>query len=186
MLPLGTPAPPFSLNDPSGRTYSFDDLSRDHTATVVMFICNHCPYVQHIATTLGTSAHQWAAIGVAIAAVNPNDFSRYEDDSPAAMAAYAKSVGWEFPYLIDENQSTAIAYKAACTPDFYLFDGDHRLVYRGQFDGSRPSNDIPPSGTDLDRAIRSVIEGSPVDKNQIPSLGCSIKWKPGNEPKWAP
>lgn len=186
MLELGTSAPPFSLPDAHGVTHAFDDIAAGRHATLVMFICNHCPYVRHIADVLGQRSTQWMDAGVAVVAVNPNDAERYPDDSPEAMLAYAAEVGWRFPYLIDADQSVAVAYRAACTPDFFLFDADRRLVYRGQFDSARPSNDTPVTGDDLDAAITASLSGRPPTEEQIPSLGCSIKWKPEAEPEWSP
>jgi thiol-disulfide isomerase/thioredoxin len=151
---------------------------------VVAFLSNHCPYVRHIAREVGLVAGRFARKGVAVIGVMPNDVDRYPDDAPAEMVRFARSVGWDFPYLYDESQAVALAYRAACTPDFYAFDADSRLVYRGQFDGARPSNDVPVTGKDLRAAVDAVLAGDRPSESQLPSLGCSIKWKPGAEPDW--
>jgi peroxiredoxin len=184
MLPLGTHAPVFSLPDGTGRDWSSVDLVEGAPATVVAFLSNHCPYVRHIARELGLVAGRFARKGVAVLGVMPNDVERYPDDAPAEMVRYARSVGWDFPYLYDETQAVAVAYRAACTPDFYVFDAGMHLVYRGQFDGSRPSNEVPVTGTDLRRAVDAILEGHAPDEAQMPSMGCSIKWRPGAEPEW--
>lgn len=177
MLPLGTVAPGFALPDPEGNVVSLDDVAEGAKGVVVAFVCNHCPYVQHVAEVLGALAAEWAAIGVTTVAINPNDAEAYPDDSPERMATQGPAWGWEFPYLVDEGQDVARAYDAACTPDLYLFDADRRLVYRGQFDSSRPGNGEPVTGADLDAAVRAVAAGRPVEGDQRPSIGCSIKWK---------
>jgi peroxiredoxin len=184
MLAPGTPAPPFSLPDTDGRAVSLDD-ARGAPALLVMFICNHCPYVKHLRPALARLAHDYAPRGVAVVAINANDAVRYPADSPEAMRQEKEAAEYTFPYLYDETQEVAKAYGAACTPDFFLFDGDLRLVYRGQFDDSRPGNDVPVTGHDLRTAIDLVLQGEPVPAAQKPSIGCSIKWKPGNEPGYA-
>ena len=184
MMPLGTEAPDFRLPDTAGKTVSLSDF-RDAPALLVMFLCNHCPFVQHVAGELAALSRDLPAHGVTMVAISSNDVAAYPADSPEAMAAEAARQGWAFPYLYDEDQSVAAAYRAACTPDFFLFDGDHRLVYRGQLDASRPGNGLPVTGTDLRAAVDAVVAGRPVPEDQRPSLGCNIKWKPGNEPEYA-
>jgi peroxiredoxin len=181
MLELGTPAPAFALPDTEGRTYSLDDF-RQANALLVMFICNHCPFVKHIRGALAQLGRDYGPAELAIAAINANDAETYPRDGPAAMKAEKADAGYPFPYLYDESQQTAAAYRAACTPDFFLFDGERRLVYRGQFDASRPGNGVPVTGGDLRGAIDAVLAGRPVAAGQVPSIGCGIKWKPGNEP----
>jgi peroxiredoxin len=181
MLPLGTEAPTFSLPDPSGTVHSLRRES-DAPATVVMFICNHCPYVQHIRPTLAAVTKRLLDRGVEVFGIQSNDVASYPADAPDRMAAEAQEFGYAFPYLFDESQEVAKAYRAACTPDFYVFDRGQRLAYRGQFDDSRPANDRPVTGEDLEAAVTAVVEGRAVPAPQRPSLGCSIKWKPGNEP----
>jgi peroxiredoxin len=183
MLPLGTKAPDFRLPDTSGTMVSLADCSRA-PALVVMFICNHCPYVKHIRAGLAQLARDYLPRGVAMVGISSNDVANYPDDSPAKMAEEVKAAGYVFPYLYDETQAVAKAYHAACTPDLYLFDKDQRLVYRGQLDDSRPSNGIPVTGKDLRAALDAVLAGKPVSANQKPSIGCNIKWKPGNEPEY--
>jgi peroxiredoxin len=184
MLPLGTPAPNFSLTDPSGNTYSLQDFA-DARALLVMFICNHCPYVIHIQQVLAEKMKDYQTRGVAVVAINANDVAHYPDDRPGKMASEAERLGYTFPYLFDETQETAKAYRAACTPDFFLFDGRQRLVYRGQFDGSRPGNNVPVTGEDLTDAVEAVLAGNDIPAaGQIPSMGCNIKWKRGNEPDY--
>lgn len=183
MLPLGTAAPDFRLPDTEGRTVSLADF-RDAPALVVVFMCNHCPYVKHIREGLAQFARDYLAKGVAIVGINSNDVANYPDDSPARMAEERRTYGYVFPYLYDESQTIAKAYRAACTPDFYVFDRDRKLVYRGQFDDSRPGNNVPVTGADLRAAVDAVLAGRPVSDQQKPSLGCNIKWKPGNEPDY--
>ncbi|HPZ98737.1 MAG TPA: thioredoxin family protein [Phycisphaerae bacterium] len=183
MLPLGTKAPSFSLPDVDGRMVSLEDFS-DAPALLVMFICNHCPYVKHIRAALAEFCREYQAKGLAVVGINSNDAEKYPDDSPAKMKEEVAAVGYTFPYLFDETQQVARAYQAACTPDFFLFDRDRRLVYRGQFDDSRPSNGKPLTGADLRAAVDAVLAGKPVPSRQIPSAGCNIKWKPGNEPDY--
>ena len=185
MLALGTSAPAFTLeNAVDGRFISLADLA-DDTALLVMFICNHCPFVQHVQGELGRLAGDYAPRGLAIVAINSNDLEKYPQDGPDYMKKLALSEGWEFPFLVDETQEVAKSYKAACTPDFFLFDAGRRLVYRGQLDDSRPSNSVPVDGADLRAAIDSVLRGKQVSADQIPSMGCNIKWKPGNEPAYS-
>ncbi len=181
MLPLGTQAPDFSLPDTAGRAVSLRDLSGPE-GLLVMFICNHCPYVKLVAPELARLGPEYLAKGFSIAAISANDAERYPDDGPAKMAEEARQRGYAFPYLYDESQSVAKAYRAACTPDFFLFDPNRRLVYRGQFDDSRPGNGVPVTGADLRRAMEQLLSGSTMASKQRPSVGCNIKWKPGNEP----
>ena len=183
MLPLGTKAPPFRLPDPQGKWVSSDDF-KDAPALLVAFICNHCPYVKHIRSRFAELAKEYQTKGVGVVAINSNDADNYPDDAPEKMAEEVKQVGYTFPYLYDESQEVAKAYRAACTPDFYLFDRDRRLVYRGQFDDSRPGNGRPVTGADLRAALDAVLAGQPVPSNQRPSLGCNIKWKRGNAPDY--
>jgi len=184
MLELGTPAPAFALSDPSGRTYTLDEF-REAPALLVAFICNHCPYVKHIADGLAGFAREYGARGLAIVAISANDAEAYPADAPPAMAEVALRHGFTFPYLHDESQAAALAYQAVCTPDFFLFDRDRRLAYRGQFDDSRPNSGIPVTGAALRAAADAVLSGRPVPGEQFPSVGCSIKWKAGNAPDWA-
>lgn len=183
MLPLGTKAPDFALVNVDGRTIRRDDL-RGAPALVVMFICNHCPFVKHLAAGLAEFGRRYAARGVAVVAINSNDSSTHPDDSPERMVHEAEERGYVFPYLYDEDQTVAEAYRAACTPDFYVFDADQCLVYRGQFDASRPGNGIPVTGADLSAAVDAVLAGRPVAEVQRPSIGCNIKWRAGNEPEY--
>lgn len=184
MLPLGTIAPDFSLPDTTGKTVSLADFA-NAPALLVAFICNHCPYVKHIQRGFADFAREYQPRGLAIVAINANDVQNYPDDSPARMAQEARRAGYTFPYLFDETQAVAKAYRAACTPDFFLFDRQRRLVYRGQFDGSRPGNNVPVTGSDLRRAADAALSGQPVPADQKPSMGCNIKWKPGNAPDYA-
>jgi len=183
MLALGTHAPNFALPDTEGRMVSVRDFD-GAPALLVMFMCNHCPYVKHIRTALAALAREVQARGVAVVGINSNDIEAYPDDSPARMKEEAASAGYAFPYLFDENQEVARAYRSACTPDFFVFDRERRLAYRGQFDDSRPGNGIPVTGEDLRTALDAVLAGRPLSGQQRPSIGCSIKWKPGNEPFW--
>jgi len=184
MLPLGTEAPDFRLPDPSGRLVARDDLA-DAKGFLVAFICNHCPYVKHIRTGLAAFARDYAARGLAIVAINSNDVATHPEDAPPRMAEESKRVGYIFPYLYDETQAVAKAYRAACTPDFFLFDRARRLVYRGQFDASRPGNSVRVTGRDLRAAADAVLAGRVVAGEQTPGIGCNIKWKPGREPDYA-
>ena len=184
MPELGLPAPDFSLPDPSGRIYSLQDF-KDAKALLVVFMCNHCPFVIHLREALAAFATEYQAKGLAMVGINANDATSHPDDSPALMAEEIRRAGYTFPYLFDETQQTAMAYQAACTPDFFLYDGDRKLVYRGQFDGSRPGNDVPVSGADLRAAVDALLAGQAIAEQQTPSLGCNIKWRPGNEPDYA-
>lgn len=184
MLALGTEAPDFSLPEPAtGRTISLDDF-REAPAVVVMVLSNHCPFVQHIAAGLADFARDYKARGIAVVAINANDVSKYPDDHPDRMVEEVRLRGYTFPYLFDESQEVVKAYRAACTPDFFLFDAERRLVYRGQFDSSRPSLDAPVTGADLRAACDALLRGRTPDAEQMPSVGCNIKWKPGNAPEW--
>lgn len=183
MVPLGTQAPSFSLPDTEGKTVSLDDY-KSAPALLVVFLCNHCPFVKHILPGFVPLAHEYGQRGVGIVGISSNDVSGYPDDSPAKMAELSKAMGFDFPYLYDESQQVAKAYGAACTPDFYLFDRAGRLVYRGQMDDSRPGNGRPVTGADLRAAIDAVLTGRPVSHDQKPSIGCNIKWKRGNEPDY--
>ncbi len=182
MLPLGTALPDFSLVDAaSGSSVSADDLA-DRSALLVMFICNHCPFVKHVVGELGRLAEDYLPRGVGIVAINSNDVDAYPQDGPEHMKRLVEREGWEFPFLLDETQEVAKRFGAACTPDFFLFDGDRRLAYRGQLDDSRPGSDRPVTGRDLRAALEAVLAGEPVPEDQKPSIGCNIKWRPGNEP----
>ncbi len=177
MLPLGTRAPHFSLPDPvSGRTCNLEEV-QGRIGTVILFICNHCPYVKHVNSGLVILASKFQPLGIAFVAISSNDVNNYPDDSPEKMKETALSEGYPFPYLYDESQTVARAYDAACTPDFYLFDSAGKLVYRGQLDDSRPGNGIPVTGADLEGAMKLLLAGKPIPVEQKPSLGCNIKWK---------
>ncbi|MCX4245219.1 thioredoxin family protein [Paraliomyxa miuraensis] len=183
MLSLGTEAPSFRLPDPSGQMVSLDDQP-EAKAYLVVFMCNHCPFVKHIREELAALSRELPERGVMMVGINSNDFDKYPDDSPSRMADEAESYGYRFPYLVDESQDVAKAFRAACTPDFFLFDGERKLVYRGQLDESRPSNGKPVTGKDLRAAIGAVLEGREVSEEQMPSIGCNIKWRDGNAPEW--
>jgi thiol-disulfide isomerase/thioredoxin len=179
MLPLGTLAPDFTLPDTvSGETLSLKAIASDR-ATVIMFLCNHCPYVLHVNPEIVRIAHDYQAKGVSFVGISSNDAEKYPDDAPDKMTTHAETVGYTFPYLYDESQEVAKAYDAACTPDFYVFDGNLKLAYRGRIDGSRPKNDLPLTGADLRAALDAVLERTPVAEKQYPSGGCNIKWKMG-------
>ena len=181
MLELGTPMPAFSLPDAvSGKTFNDQSLDGDQP-TLVMFICNHCPFVKHLRTQLAEFAKEYRSKGMNIVAISSNDATEYPDDSPEMMKKEAAEMGYEFPYLYDESQEVAKAFTAACTPDFFLFDSFGKLAYRGQFDDSRPGGDLPVTGGDLREACTYVIAGSPAQPDQKPSLGCNIKWKDAPE-----
>jgi len=182
MLAIGTRAPEFSLPDPDKQMHTLPDRA---DAFLVMFICNHCPFVQHVREELSRLGKEYGNRNVAICAINSNDTNNYPGDSAENMKQEAETWGYSFPYLLDADQSVAKDYRAACTPDFYLFDAARSLVYRGQLDGSRPSNDVPVDGRDLRAALDAVLSGTPVSEQQKPSIGCNIKWKPGNEPDYA-
>ncbi len=185
MPDLGTPAHPFSLPDAvSGQTVSLSDLPAGKPL-LVMFICNHCPFVKHIAPELARLGRDFQPRGLSIVAINSNDIANYPDDSPDRMKQEAAQQGYTFGYLFDESQKVAEAYRAACTPDFFLYDARHRLVYRGQLDASRPGNGISVTGADLRAAIEAVLAGRTPPAQQTPSIGCNIKWKPGNTPEYA-
>ncbi len=181
MLPLGTQAPAFSLPDPDGQLHSLADGADAH---LVMFICNHCPFVKHVRRELARLGRDYAARNVAIYAINSNDIETHPGDSPENMRRESKTYGYTFPYLFDSDQSVAKAYRAACTPDFFVFDASRSLVYRGQLDDSRPSNNVSVDGSDLRAALDAVLSGDAVSNRQKPSIGCNIKWKPGNEPEY--
>lgn len=181
MLELGTEAPHFALPDPDGVTHA---LAESAQAYLVMFICNHCPFVKHVCSELARLGRDYGDRGVAIYAINSNNVATHPADSPEHMREEAIEQGYTFPYLFDEDQSVAKAYRAACTPDFYVFDADRKLVYRGQLDDSRPSNAAPVDGRDVRAALDAVLDGEPVDANQVPSIGCNIKWRPGSEPDY--
>jgi peroxiredoxin len=183
MLPLGTKAPDFSLINVDGRTVSLNDFDGG-PALLVIFMCNHCPFVQHLADALAKFADEYMQKGAAIVGINSNDVASYPADSPEQMVREAEERGYPFPYLYDETQEVAKAYHAACTPDFFLFDRDRRLVYRGQFDSSRPDNGQPITGADLRAALDAVLAGKKPSEKQMPSIGCNIKWQPGNEPDY--
>ena len=181
MLPLGTPLPAFTLPDTEGSTVSSHDVGTGK-GVLVMFICNHCPYVKHLREALADFGRAYMARGLGVVAISSNDVERYPADGPEAMAREREEAGYPFPYLYDESQEVAKAFRAACTPDFFLFDGRGELVYRGQFDDSRPGNERPVTGADLRAAADAVLEGRGVPAEQHPSVGCGIKWKPGNAP----
>jgi peroxiredoxin len=181
MLGLGTPAPHFALPDLEGNLVCIDDLWQAK-ALLVCFICPHCPYVRHVRRGVAELARDYAGRGLATVGIMSNDLDAYPQDGPEGMRQEAQEAGYSFPYLLDETQSVARAYQAACTPDFFLFDEGRNLVYRGQLDSSRPGNDVPVTGEDLRGAIDALLEGRSVPSEQRPSIGCNIKWKPGNSP----
>lgn len=183
MLPLGTPAPSFRLPDLDGRMVSPGDV-RDAPALLVAFICHHCPFVRHIRQEFSRFAREYQARGLAVLAINSNDVTAFPEDGPDGMRQEAREAGYSFPYLFDESQDVAKAFRAACTPDLFLFDADRRLVYRGQFDDSRPRNNVPVTGRDLRSACDAVLGGHAVSTTQKPSVGCNIKWIRGNEPNY--
>jgi len=183
MLPLGTLAPEFELPNVDGRTVDFA-AAAGSKGTVVMFICNHCPFVKHVADQLAALGRDYLGRGIGFAAISSNDVSMHPADSPEQMVREAEDRGYPFPYLYDQTQEVAKAYHAACTPDFYLFDAGRKLVYRGQLDASRPGGEISVTGHDLRAAIDALLAGQPPVADQIPSLGCNIKWKAGNEPPY--
>ena len=180
MLPLGTTMPGFSLTDAASGAEVTDQDYLDHEALVVMFICNHCPFVKHVVGELGRLGHDYLRQGVGIVAINSNDVRNYPQDGPEHMKALAEREGWEFPYLLDATQQVARDFRAACTPDLYVFDKQRKLVYRGQLDDSRPGSGRPVTGRDLRAALDALLSGQPVDEEQVPSVGCNIKWTPGN------
>ena len=183
MPDLGLPAPDFSLPDPAGRVYTLDDFS-SAKALLVVFMCNHCPFVIHMRPALADFAREYSARGLAVVGINANDAVSHPDDSPEKMAEEIVNAGYEFPYLYDENQQTAKDYRAACTPDFFLYDADRKLVYRGQFDASRPGNGIPVTGEDMRAAVDALLAGQDIPAEQVASMGCNIKWQAGNEPDY--
>ena len=183
MAPIGMEAPDFSLPDTQGSVVSLTDFT-NAPAFLVMFICNHCPFVKHLQVELAGLVGKYQEMGLAAVAINSNDFSKYPDDSPKRMREEAQNAGYTFPYLVDEDQSVAREYRASCTPDFYLFDKEHKLYYRGQFDDSRPGNNVSITGGDIARAIESLLRGDEFSGKQKASVGCNIKWKEGNEPEY--
>ena len=185
MLPLGTPLPWFRLPDLDGRSVSPDDV-REPRALLIAFICHHCPFVRHIRSEFARVTQEYQARGLAVIAINSNDVSEFPEDGPDGMRQEARDAGYSFPYLFDETQDVAKTFRAACTPDLFLFDAARTLVYRGQFDGSRPRNAVPVTGSDLRAACDAVLEGRDVPALQTPSVGCNIKWKHGNEPNYGP
>ena len=183
MAPLGMKAPYFRLPDPSGRWTSIDDF-KDAPVLLLAFICNHCPFVKHVRPHFARLAREYQGRGVAVVGISSNDVAAYPEDSPQKMAEEIKVAGYTFPYLFDDTQEVAKAYRAACTPDFYVFDRERRLVYRGQMDDSRPTNGRPVTGDNLRAALDAVLQGEAVSPDQRPSVGCNIKWKGGNEPEY--
>ena len=183
MLDLGTEAPSFTLADPEGNSFDLSKQQIDR-GLLVIFMCNHCPYVIHIREQLVQRIREYQGQGITVVAINSNDYITHPDDSPERMTQDAKKFGYTFPYLVDEAQQVARAYQAACTPDLYLFDQDRKLVYRGQFDSARPGNTTPVSGDDLTAAVAQMLEGKEIQVVQQPSMGCNIKWKAGNEPSY--
>ncbi len=184
MLELGTQAPDFQLPDTvSGQTISLDRFA-GQTALLVIFMCAHCPFVKHVQDEIARIDRDYSDKGLGIVAISANSVETHPDDAPDKLKAMAQEMGFSFPFCYDETQETAKAYTAACTPDFFLFDRDRKLVYRGQLDDSRPGNDKPVNGKDLRSAIDAVLDGRPIEANQKPSMGCNIKWKAGNEPAY--
>lgn len=185
MPELGNPANHFNLPEPAtGLTRGLADFA-ESDALLVMFICNHCPFVVHVADQLAAIARDYHDKGLAVVAINSNDADHYPDDAPEKMVTFAEEHALSFPYLFDQDQAVAKLYHAACTPDFFLYDNERRLAYRGQLDGARPGNDAPNDGNDLRTAIDAILKGTPAPDAQTPSMGCNIKWKPGNEPSYA-
>lgn len=183
MLELGTRAPDFRLKDTDGNWIALSDFKQSK-ALLVMFICNHCPYVKHVQKELASLCREYQKKGVAIVGINSNDAKNYPDDSPEKMKEEKTAAGYTFPYLFDDTQQVAMVYKAACTPDFFVFDANQKLVYRGQMDDSRPKSTAPNNGKDLRTALDGLLSGKPINPDQRPSMGCNIKWKPGNAPKY--
>jgi len=183
MLPLGTEAPAFTLPDAEGNLVSLSDFD-EARALVVVFLCNHCPFVKHVIDGFVKLVQAYQPRGVAFLGINANDVTEFPEDRPEKMVQFARDKGLTFPYLYDERQDVAKRYHAACTPDFFVFDGNRRLAYRGQMDDSRPGNQQPVTGADLRAALDAVLEGEPVPEEQKPSMGCNIKWKAGNEPEY--
>lgn len=182
MLELGTAAPDFNLPDLTGASISLTDYAGK--PLLVIFSCNHCPYVLHILNTLTYRIHEYQSMGLSCVMINANNTQEYPQDSPEKMCDLSSQYSFTFPYLFDESQQVARAYQAACTPDFFLFDKAHHLYYRGQFDGSRPGNNVAVDGKDLTTAVENLLQGKDYPAEQHPSLGCNIKWKPGNEPEY--
>jgi peroxiredoxin len=180
---LGTSAPEFRLPATDGKTYALEDVAGPR-GTVIVFMCNHCPFVKHVAAGLAQLARDYQAKGVAVVGISSNNPATHPADSPEQMVHEAENRGYTFPYLFDETQDVAKAYQAACTPDFYVFDKEQKLVYRGQMDESRPDSGIPVTGRDLRAALDAVLAGKPVAEKQKPSIGCNIKWRAGNEPSY--
>ena len=183
MREIGSEAPDFSLFDPHGKSFHLGE-QQIVNGLLVIFMCNHCPYVIHIREKLVDKIKEYQQRGITVVAINSNDYTSHPDDSPERMAEDADTFGYTFPYLIDEDQKVAHDYQAACTPDLFLYDRDKKLVYRGQFDGARPGNTKPVTGEDLSRAIEQLLAGRKIEAVQQPSMGCNIKWKPGNEPSY--
>ncbi len=183
MLPLGTQAPDFTLTNTDGQRVSLSDF-RDTKALVIIFMCNHCPYVKHVAPELTRVSNEYVPKGVGFLGISSNDVVAHPEDSPEMMKAEAAKQGYKFPYLYDADQSVAMAYNAACTPDIFVFDSAHRLVYRGQLDDSRPKSDKPLTGNDLRTALDCILAGKQISMEQRPSIGCNIKWKEGSEPAY--
>ena len=183
MLPLGTQAPDFTLTNTDGQRVSLSDF-RDKKALVIIFMCNHCPYVKHVAPELTRVSNEYMPKGVGFLGISSNDVVAHPEDSPERMKAEAAKQGYKFPYLYDADQSVAMAYNAACTPDIFVFDSAHRLVYRGQLDDSRPKSDKPLTGNDLRTALDCILAGKQISMEQRPSIGCNIKWKEGSEPAY--
>lgn len=183
MLELGTALPPFRLRDLEGKAVTSNDFVRAR-GLVVAFICPHCPFVRHVRAEFARQAREYQQQGLAVLAINSNDVTAFPDDSPDGMRQEVREVGYTFPYLYDDTQDVAKAFRAACTPDFFLFDGTQRLVYRGQFDDSRPNSPVPVTGKDLKAAVEALLGGRPVPSEQKPSMGCNIKWTRGNEPAY--
>lgn len=183
MLPLGTPAPDFSLLNVDGSTKSLADFEGAQ-GLLVVFMCNHCPFVVHLADALAAFGKEYQEKGLAVVGISSNDVENYPADTPELMVEEAKARGYTFPYLYDATQDVAKAYRAACTPDFFLFDKDQKLAYRGQFDSSRPDSGVTPTGSDLRAACDAVLAGQAPSEQQLPSIGCNIKWKPGGEPDY--
>jgi len=183
MLELGTVAPDFSLGDTEGNIVGLSDFS-GASALLVIFMCNHCPYVKHLGSALAEFVQQYQPRGLQVVGINSNDVDNYPDDAPEKMVEEKDIAGYTFPYLYDETQEVAKSYKAACTPDFFLFNEEQKLVYRGQFDDSRPGSKISITGNDLRAAVEALLTGGAVPEDQKPSMGCNIKWKPGNAPDY--
>jgi len=182
MMPLGSSAPGFSLLNVDGKMVSLADYAGK--PVLVVFMCNHCPFVIHLRSSLASFAREYETKGLSIVGISSNDAEAYPQDGPEEMKLEAREADYVFPYLYDETQATAKAYRAACTPDFFLFDQNHKLVYRGQFDDSRPKSEIPVTGQDLRSAADALLDGKPITERQMPSIGCNIKWKPGQEPEY--